>query len=152
MAQVRLHDWDKDDTIITLYFVKFDTKGLPVKDDKDLAEGVIGASKASLHMQAANIRYILGYTDGILDCYSDIQKEVVDQYNTKTFEELKDIVVDIISKRDISGNITKVRSIQKQKEDAKKKKEKAALAQKEMDDMWRKMGKDPAKMKLVVKK
>lgn len=146
----RLHNWDKDDTIITLYFVKFDTKGLPVKDDKDLAEGVIGSTKVSLHMQAANIRYILGYDDGVLDCFSDIQKKVVDEYNTKTFEELKDIVIDIIDKRDINGNIQKVRSIQKQKEELKKKKEKEEFDRKQLEDIFRKMGKDPSKMKKVV--
>lgn len=147
MAQVRLHDWDKDDTIITLYFVKYDLKGLPVKNEKDLAEGVIGSTKASLVMQAANIRYVLGYTEGILDCFSDIQKKVVDEYNTKTFEELKDIVVDIITKRDISGNIDKVRKNQKLKEDEKKKKETEARKQVELDEIFRRMGKDPSKMK-----
>lgn len=147
----RLHTWDKDDTIITLYFVKFDTKGLPVKDDKDLAEGVIGSTKASLHMQAANIRYVLGYDEGVLDCFSDIQKKVVDEYNTKTFEELKDIVIDIIDKRDINGNIQKVRASQKLKEDAKIKKQKEAEKQAALDEIFRKMGKDPSKMRKLIK-
>jgi hypothetical protein len=149
MAQVRLHDWDKDDTILTLYFVKYDLKGLPVKSEKDLAEGVIGASKASLVMQAANVKYVLGYTEGTLDCFSDIQKKVVDEYNTKTFEELKEIVIDIIDKRDISGNIEKVRKVQKIREDVKKQKQKEADAKAAMDAMWRKLGKDPSKMKSV---
>ena len=147
----RLHDWDKDDTILTLYFVKYDLKGLPVKNEKDLAEGVIGSTKASLVMQAANIRYVLGFTEGILDCFSDIQKKVVDEYNTKTFEELKDIVVEIINKRDINGNIEKVRKSQKLKEDEKKKKEAKANAQHELDEIFRRMGKDPSKMRKVVK-
>ena len=147
----RLHDWDKDDTILTLYFVKYDIKGLPVKNEKDLAEGVIGSTKASLVMQAANIRYVLGYTEGTLDCFSDIQKKVVDEYNTKTFDELKDIAIDIIDKRNINGNIEKVRKFQKLKEDEKKKKEAKAKQQADLDEIFRRMGKDPSKMKKVVK-
>ena len=147
----RLHDWDKDDTILTLYFVKYDIKGLPVKNEKDLAEGVIGSTKSSLVMQAANIRYVLGYTEGTLDCFSDIQKKVVDEYNTKTFDELKDIAIDIIDKRNINGNIEKVRKFQKLKEDEKKKKEAKAKQQADLDEIFRRMGKDPSKMKKVVK-
>lgn len=100
-------------------------------------------------MQAANVKYVLGYTEGTLDCFSDIQKKVVDEYNTKTFEELKEIVIDIIDKRDISGNIEKVRKVQKIREDVKKQKQKEADAKAAMDAMWRKLGKDPSKMKSV---
>jgi hypothetical protein len=146
----RLHTWDKDDTILTLYYVKHDLKGLPVKDEKDLAEGVIGSTKASLQMQAANIRYVLGYDEGILDCFSEIQKAVVDEYNTISFEELKEMAVNIIFKRDVNGNLTKVRAAQKLKEEVKKKKERELQKQKADDDMWRRMGKDPSKMKKVV--
>jgi len=146
----RLHTWDKDDTILTLYYVKHDLKGLPVKDEKDLAEGVIGSTKASLVMQAANIRYVLGYDEGVLDCFSEIQKAVVDEYNTKSPEELKDICVNIISKRDIDGNIQKVRAAQKAKEEEKLQKTKSLLKQQELEDIFRKMGKDPSKMKKII--
>jgi hypothetical protein len=145
----RLHKWDKDDTIITLYYVKHDLKGLPVKDEKDLAEGVIGASKASLLMQAANIRYVLGYDEGVLDCFSDIQKKVVDEYSMLSFDELKDITVDIISKRDVDGNILKVREAQRLKDEEKKRKEKEMLKKAELDAIFIKMGKDPSKMRKV---
>ena len=147
----RLHDWDKNDTIITLYFVKYDLKGLPIKNEKELAEGVIGSTKESLIMQAANIRYVLGYTEGVLDCFSAIQKEVVDEYNGLSFSELKDIVIDIISKRDVDGNIQEVRKAQRIKEEAKKKKEREIAQQKADDAMWIRMGKDPLKMRKVVK-
>lgn len=147
MAKSRLHDWDKDDTIITLYFVKYDLKGLPVKDEKELAENIIGSTKASLIMQAANVRYVLGYTDGILDCFSAIQKQIVDEYNNLTFDELKEIVIGIIDKRDINGNIQKVRAAQKEREDLKKQKEKDAQKQKDLFDQLRRLGKDPAKMR-----
>jgi hypothetical protein len=145
----RLHTWDKDDTILTLYYVKHDLKGLPVKDEKDLAEGVIGSTKASLVMQAANVRYVLGYDEGVLDCFSEIQKAVVDEYNTKSPDELKEICVNIISKRDINGNIDKVRAAQKAKEEEKQRKIKELLKQQELEAIFRRMGKDPAKMKKV---
>jgi len=151
MAQVRLHDWDKDDTIITLYYVKYDQKGLPVDNEKDLAEGVIGASVASLRMQAANVRFVLGYTEGVLNCFSDIQKKVVDEYKDKSFDELKDIVVDIISKRDVDGNIQEVRKTQRLKEESKKRKQNELDAQAKLDAYWRSIGKDPLKMRKVVK-
>ena len=145
----RLHKWDKDDTILTLYYVKHDLKGLPVNDEKDLAEGVIGSTKASLNMQAANIRYVLGYDEGVLDCFSEIQKEVVEQYSSMCCEELRELCVNIIDKRDINGNLEKVRMSQKAKLEAKKKKERAIKEQEELDAMWRRMGRDPSKMKKV---
>ena len=145
----RLHTWDKDDTILTLYYVKHDLKGLPVENEKDLAEGVIGSTKASLNMQAANVRYVLGYDEGVLDCFSEIQKQVVEEYNDKTPDELKDICVEIISKRDIDGNIQRVRAIQKAKEEEKLKKAKEILKQQELDAIFIRMGKDPSKMRKV---
>ena len=145
----RLHNWDKDDTILTLYYVKHDLKGLPVNDEKDLAEGVIGSTKASLNMQAANVRYVLGYDEGVLDCFSEIQKQVVEEYNDMCCEELRELCVNIIDKRDINGNLEKVRRAQKVKLEAKKKKEKDKARQEELDAIFRAMGKDPSKMKKV---
>jgi len=145
----RLHKWDKDDTILTLYYVKHDLKGLPVNDEKDLAEGVIGSTKASLNMQAANVRYVLGYDEGVLDCFSEIQKQVVEEYSGMSCDELRELCINIIDKRDVNGNLEKVRLSQKAKLEAKKKKEREKKAQDDLDAMWRRMGKDPSKMKKV---
>jgi hypothetical protein len=112
---------------------------------------VIGASVASLRMQAANVRFVLGYTEGVLNCFSDIQKKVVDEYKDKSFDELKDIVVDIISKRDVDGNIQEVRKTQRLKEESKKRKQNELDAQAKLDAYWRSIGKDPLKMRKVVK-
>ena len=142
---VRNHKWDKDDTIITLYFVKHDLKGLPVKDEKDLAENIIGSTKASLTMQAANIRYILGYDDGILSDYSDLQKEVVDEYIVLSKDELKAVVMEIIFGRDVEENRKRAADLKKQKEAITKKKAQQA----DLEALFIKMGKDPSKMKLV---
>lgn len=143
----RLHTWDKDDTILTLYYVKYDLKGLPVKDEKDLAEAVIGSTKASLQMQAANVRFVLGYDEGVLDCFSDIQKKVVDEHNITPFEDLKEMCINIISQRDIDGNIQRVRADQKAKEEEKKRKAMETQSRLELEVIFRKMGKDPAKMR-----
>jgi len=143
----RIHKWDKEDTILTLYFVKFDLKGLPVKDEIDLAEGVIGTTKSSLIMQGANVRYVLGYEEGVLDCFSEVQKQVVDEYDDMSQDELKDICIGIIAKRDVDGNLEKVRLLQKLKVAEKKRKLKAKANQEELDAIFRKMGKDPSKMR-----
>lgn len=143
----RIHKWNKEDTIITLYITKFGVKGLPVKDEKEIAELVIGTTEASLVMQSLNIRYILGYDEGVLTDFSKLQEKVVDEYHSLSEDKLKNVVIDIIDKRDINGNIEKVKQIKKAKEAERKKK----AAQAELDEIFRKMGKDPSKMKRVIK-
>lgn len=143
----RLHKWNKDDTILTLYYVKHELKGLPVNDEQDLAEGIIGPTKASLIMQSANIRYVLGFDEGVLDCFSEIQKKVVEEYNDMCCDELRELCINIISKRDVDGNIEKVRACQKVKLEEKKRKQKEKQKQEELDTIWRRMGKDPDKMR-----
>jgi hypothetical protein len=143
----RIHKWSKEDTIVTYFFVKFGIKGLPVKDEKELAEFVIGTSVVSLQMQAANIRYLLGYEDGVLTDFSKVQSDVVDQYKNTSVEELKQIVIDIILKRDFEDNVKKVRESIRLKDLELKKKN----AKNELDEIFRKMGKDPSKMKKLVK-
>lgn len=144
---VRNHKWNKEDTIITLYFTKYGIKGLPVKDEKDLAEFVIGTTETSLVLQSLNIRYILGYDEGTLTDFSKLQEKVVDEYHGLSEDKLKNVVIDIIDKRDINGNIEKVKQIKKAKEVERKKK----ASQAELDEIFRKMGKDPSKMKRLVK-
>lgn len=144
---VRNHKWNKEDTIITLYFTKYGIKGLPVKDEKDLAEFVIGTTETFLVLQSLNIRYILGYDEGTLTDFSKLQEKVVDEYHGLSEDKLKNVVIDIIDKRDINGNIEKVKQIKKAKEVERKKK----ASQAELDEIFRKMGKDPSKMKRLVK-
>ena len=145
----RIHKWNKDDTILTLYFVKFDLKGLPVKDEIDLAEGVIGTTKASLVMQGLNVRYVLGYDEGVLDCFSEVQEQVVNEYNDMTQEELKDVCIGIIAKRDTDTILKNTRALKKLKLVEKKQKEKVKKDQEELNEIFRRMGKDPSKRKSV---
>ena len=141
----RNHIWDKDDTIINLYYVKYGIQGLPVKDVKDLAENVIGSTISSLDMQSANIRFVLGEDVGVLDCYSKTQENVVNEYNVDSKEDLKNIVINIINKRDIEENI----KISKQRKIEKERKIKEKQKQLELEELFRKMGKDPKKMKKI---
>lgn len=142
----RNHVWSKDDTIINLYYVKYGIQGLPVKNVKDLSENVIGTTISSLDMQSANIRFVLGEDVGILDCYSKIQEQVVNQYNTYLKEDLKNIVINIINNRDIEENI----KISKQRKLQKENKIKEKQKQLELEELFRKMGKDPKKMKKIL--
>ncbi len=143
----RNHKWNKDDTIVTFYYVRHELKGLPVKDEKELAEHVIGSSKTSLMLQAANIRYILGYEGGTLTDFSKVQSDVVDEFKNMPVEQLKEIVINIIMKRDFEENVKAVRQAKLLKDIEKKKKDSKA----DLDEIFRKMGKDPSKMKKVVK-
>jgi len=142
----RLHKWNKEDAILTLYYVKYNLNSLPVKDEEELATCIIGSTKASLNMQAANIRYILGDEHYTLSDYSKIQEEVVNEYNTLSELDLRQVVIDIISKRDVESNIQELRIRKKEKERKDKEKSKKL----ELDEIFRKMGKDPSKMRKVV--
>ncbi|MDY0270622.1 hypothetical protein [Trichloromonas sp.] len=142
----RLHKWNKEDAILTLYYVKYNLNSLPVKDEEELSTCIIGSTKASLNMQAANIRYILGDEHYTLSDYSKIQEEVVNEYNTLSELDLRQVVIDIISKRDVESNIQELRIRKKEKERKDKEKSKKL----ELDEIFRKMGKDPSKMRKVV--
>ena len=137
------HKWNKEDTIITLYFYKFGIRHLPVKSEQELAETVIGSTLDSLKMQSSNVAYVI--TQKGLDCPSKVQKEVVEEYNKFTEKELKDEVLRILSDGDRSVIVTERIKILKEKMVEDKKKDE----KKKLDAIFRKMGKDPSKMKFV---
>lgn len=114
-----LHEWTKDDTILTLYVTKFDTKGLYLKTEKDVAS-FIGVSEGSLKMQCANIRSLSGEKGIVLEDYSKLQVEVFEQFNKLSQYELLKVVKVII---DHDGH--------------------------ERSEILRKMGMNPNKMKLM---
>jgi hypothetical protein len=75
-----LHEWSKNDTILTLYVTKFGTSGLFLKTLEDVANH-IGVSAGSLKMQMANIRTLLGDNTASLTDFSKLQKEVFEEFN-----------------------------------------------------------------------
>lgn len=149
MSKIRDHKWDKDDSILTLYYVKFGLNNLPIQDEKEFAEWVIGSSVGSLILQSANVRHVLGYnkSDFTLDCPSENQEWAVEKYDKMEKSELEKIVNRIIEKRDIQENI----KIQKEKLKFKSEKETKRRHKEEslssLEDAFHRMGKDPSKMK-----
>jgi hypothetical protein len=148
----REHVWDFEDGVITMYYFKFGTKNLPVKNDVELAEEIIGASFDSLKAQCANILYWIGdrskgikpRTSGLTDV-SKAQMEACDTYNHLQEPDLREVVLKIIDSRDRSENISKIKEFKKKKEILIKQKQ-----QKKKDtEFFKSLGKDPSKMKSI---
>ena len=97
----RVHKWNEEDAIITLYYERFGVEGLGMTE-KVLAECVIGASVGSLRMMRSNHAYLM--TGEGFEHYSENQEKAVYKYGKSSREELRDIVKNIIDKRDLSGN------------------------------------------------
>jgi len=143
----RIHKWNKEDTILNLYYVKYGLKGLSMKDEAELSECAIGASKASLTMQSSNIKYALG-EEGNLTDFSSLQEETVNFYNKFPQEDLRQICLKILDKRDYVANRDKVMKIKKDKERKKAEEQKVELIQKQREDALRAKGLDPSRFKL----
>jgi hypothetical protein len=139
----REHKWNKDDTIITLYYYKFGIRRLPVKTDSELAETIIGSSLDSLRMQSANVSYIISKKG--LDCPSKLQKDIVEEYDKMGETDLRNEVLQIIGNTDRVVIVAERIQILKEKEKENKKKDE----KKKLDIMFRKMGKDPSKMRSI---
>ena len=94
-----LHEWSKNDTIISLYVTKFGTKGLYLKTEKDVAK-FIGTTEGSLKMQCANIRSLMGQKSRALSDFSQLQSEVFEEYNEMSQYQLMKEVKTIINQDD----------------------------------------------------
>jgi len=112
-----LHDWSKDDTILCLYYTKYGTKGLYLKNEEALAD-FIGSTSRSLKMQSANFRALMGQSNQSLSDYSQLQSEVFNEYNQLSQYELMKVCKNIIGQDEYERN-----------------------------EILKKMGKDPSKMK-----
>lgn len=155
------HKWTKEDAIITLFYNLYGTKGLLITDEKDLAECVIGSTLASLKMMSFNFNHIMGIQPSLANV-SAPQTEVYNEYYKKcTYEELRDIVNNIIDSRDLVEieayfkeyhRILEIKSINRKaaKTAQSLAKELAKKRQQEDDAMWRRLGKDPNKMRKLV--
>lgn len=111
-----LHEWSKDDTILTLYYTKYGTYGLYLKSESDIAK-FIGTSVSSLKMQSGNMRALMGENQMSLSDYSKLQEDVYNEY-------------DRISKISLMRKVKKIIN-----QDTH-----------ERNEILRKMGKDPKKM------
>jgi hypothetical protein len=90
-----LHEWSKEDNILALYYTKYGTFGLYLRDENSLASW-IGTSVGSLKMQSANFRALMGQTNYSLSDYSKIQSEVYNQYGNMSKVEMMKVVKNII--------------------------------------------------------
>lgn len=115
-----LHEWSKNDTILTLYVTKFGTSGLFLKTLEDVANH-IGVSIGSLKMQMANIRTLLGDNTSVLTDFSKLQKEVFEEFNGLHQFQFVRVVKEITGQN-----------------------------QMELISIFKRMGKDPQKMVKVV--
>lgn len=140
------HSWNKEDAIITLFYNKYGTKGLLVKNEKELAESVIGTSLVSLNMMSLNFDNLIGNDKG-LEHYSLHQEQVLEEYSKQTCDELKVIVNNIIVKRDLVKNKDKYDDAKKSRDEKKAVKEIAKKRKQDLDDIFIMMGKDPKKMR-----
>jgi hypothetical protein len=115
-----LHEWSKNDTILTLYVTKFGTSGLFLKTLDDVAKH-IGVTAGSLKMQMANIRTLLGDNTATLTDFSKLQKEVFEEFNGLSKIQFMRVVKEITGQN-----------------------------QMELELIFKRMGKDPQKMTKIV--
>lgn len=114
-----LHEWTKNDTILCLYFTKYGNRGLYLDTESSLAN-FIGTSVGSLKMQSANFRALMGHSEYSLSDYSQLQADVYNEYNGLSQYELMKVCKNIIGQDEYERN-----------------------------EILKKMGKDPSKMKRV---
>ena len=114
-----LHEWTKNDTILCLYYTKYGTNGLFLNSESAVAN-FIDTSVGSLKMQSANFRELMGLRQDSLSDYSKLQAEVYDEYNGMGQFEFRKVVKGIIGQDEFERN-----------------------------ELLKKLGKDPSKMKMV---
>jgi len=141
----REHKWNREDTIITLYYTKYGVRNLPVRDEKELAETVIGSSLDSLKMQSSNVNFVLGKTSGTLKCFSKLQKQIVEEFKSKSESEISAVALDIIASDERKSLVTERNKIREEV----RKEDKIKEEKKKLDAIFRKMGKDPEKMRSI---
>lgn len=90
---LNLHEWTKEDFILTYFWVKCGLVGLYIKDDKSLAK-YIGVSAHSLKMQGDNFKFLMG-KEGLSDV-KKLQVEVYEEWGRKGLLELRSKVREII--------------------------------------------------------
>ena len=140
MKWTKENKWNKDDTVITLYFYKFGTKQLPVKDVFELVEKM-GMDVETLKNQSLGIGNIINNKD--VESTTKLQKIVVEEFDKMDEKELRGIVLEILDDVNRQSIISERILIHQEKSVEDKKKE----DKKKLDSIFRKMGKDPSKFK-----
>jgi hypothetical protein len=134
--------WNDNDLTLLLYFYKYGTKRLLITD-LEMSEK-LGTSLDILKKESLNIGYIIH--EKIKGTKS--AKKIIEKFLKIDESELRNIVLDIINDSNRNTLIEeRKRSVdillkeQKEKEEAKK-----------LQKIFKKLGKDPSKMKLINKR
>jgi len=136
--------WNKNDVVVTLYFHKHGVIHLsPIKSEIELAENVIGSTLDMFRIQSNLVGNIVNKKE--IDTPSKLQKTVIEEFNDMTEKELRKEVIQIINDPERKVIVEERTKLRKEKEIEDKKKE----DKKKLDAIFRKMGKDPSKMKFV---
>jgi len=121
--------WTKNDVIIALYYEKFGLSKIGIEDSKveTFVNKYIGSNEPSLKMEALNIRYALGIKHNEepegLSRYSKTCMVVVDEYDSYTESELREIVEDIIDNTTEEQIAINVSQAENQREEVLKRRE-----------------------------
>lgn len=88
--------WTKGELTIAYYIAKWNYNGLGA-DEAHIVDNVIGdTTRASLNMQTANFRYLLGIEGPQLDHTSQLQADIVEEYKNKTVTQMRKVLDNII--------------------------------------------------------
>lgn len=139
MKWTKENKWNKDDSIITFYFTKFGTKHLPVKDVFELVREM-GVELEILKNQSVGFENIINQKNAGI---TKLQKTLVEEFDNKDEKDFREIVIEILNNEERQIIIAQRISLQQEVDSEKKKKE----DKKKLDTIFRKMGKDPSKMK-----
>jgi len=152
--------WTKNDTIITLFCVKFpnQVKRLGFHDSPSqsglgqIVNQIIGSSEHSLNRQIMNIEYLMGINE-TQDCVSAEQKIVYEEFNSMSEDELFAVCIKIVENTPSSvyKNFLRIQAknmgIDKSNTQKKTRETFKAESNAKRDAELRRLGFDPSKMK-----
>jgi hypothetical protein len=134
----------KEDYILMFYYTRYGLKGMGLITENEFAEGALGVTKSNLKKNTSNFRYLMGNESENSDI-KKIQKEVYSEYKEMTEPEFLNVAQLLI--KDKAEDIASYQKVQKEKRDKERFEEDAQ----KLADIFRKMGKDPNKMRKVEK-
>ena len=133
--------WTKEDFILTMYVARYGYNALHISP-KDLAENIIGSSKASLVQQVSNFNHLDG--KGGFDRPHPLESSVWEEFKDVKEQDHRKICMEIINR---IGNTPKPHMTKiKLGRDIGDTRERVA---KDRESALSKIGKDPSKFKLI---
>ncbi len=140
----KVKKWKKEDHIMALYYTRYGLKGLGARTETDFAEGILGCSVTSLKKNASNFRYLMGNESEYGDV-KKMQREVYEEYKSMEETDIRNLTLELIGTK--SEDVATYEKAKKEKRDKERMEEDAQ----KLAEIFRKMGKDPNKMRRVDK-